>query len=144
MKPFKLDKLDLDIIDILEADCSPTYDEIASKTGKSLWTVRDRMVLLKQRGVIKSCRAEIDYGKLGLGCKALIAFNVPPERIDEFIAQVKKEKRIKKFMITTGSRRFHIQMVGEECGEVRNYARKILPQFGIFDVDFEVILDEIP
>lgn len=144
MKPFKLDQLDLDIIALLEEDCSLTYNEVAGKTDKSLWTVRDRMILLKQRGVIKSCRAEIDYGKLGLGCKAMISFNVPPERIDEFILQVRKEKRIKKFMITTGSRRFHIQMVGDDCGEVRNYARKMLPQFGIFDIDFEVILDEIP
>lgn len=144
MKPFKLDQLDMDIIALLEEDCSLTYNEVAGKTDKSLWTIRDRMMLLKQRGVIKSCRAEIDYGKLGLGCKAMISFNVPPERIDEFIVQVRKEKRIKKFIITTGARRFHIQMVGEDCGEIRNYARKILPQFGIFDIDFEVILDEIP
>ncbi len=141
MKPFKLDTLD--IVDILENDCSLTYEEISSRTGKSLWTVRDRVVLLKQRGVIKSCRAEIDYGKLGFGCKAVVEFNVSPERIDELVSHLKREKRIKKFMITTGMRRFHIQIVGEECSEVRNYARTVLPQFGISDIDFEVILDEI-
>lgn len=145
MKPFKLDQLDMDIIELMEEDCSLTYNEVAEKTGKNLWTVRDRMILLRQRGIVKSCRADIDYGKLGLGCKAMIGFNVEPERIDEFIALVKKEKkRIKRFTITTGSRRFHIQMVGDDCGEVRNYARKILPQFGISDIDFEVVLDEIP
>ncbi|EQD69868.1 transcription regulator [mine drainage metagenome] len=144
MKPYRLDQLDLAIIDLIEADCSLTYGEIADRTGKSMWTVRDRMMLLKQRGIVKSCKAEIDYGKIGLGCKAMIGFNVPPEKIDDFVAKAKMEKRIKKLIITTGSRRFHIQMVGEECGEIRNYARKILPQFGIFDIDFEVILDEIP
>jgi Lrp/AsnC family leucine-responsive transcriptional regulator len=143
MKDFKLDQLDMDIIDLMEEDCSLTYNEIARKTGKSLWTVRDRMIMLKQRGIIKSCHADIDYGKLGLGCKAFIGFNVPPEEIDKFEAQIKKEKRIKKLIITTGSRRFHIQMVGEECSEVRNYARRVLPKFGVYDIDFEVILDEI-
>jgi len=143
MKSFTLDQLDQDIIDILEVDCSLTYEEIAGRTGKSIWTVRDRIILLKQRGVIEACRAKINYGKIGLGCRAAIGFNVPPEKIDEFIAQVRKEKRIKKFMITTGSRRFHIQMVGEECKEVRDYAKKILPKFDITDIDFEVILDEI-
>ncbi len=144
MKPYRLDQLDLDIIDLMEEDCSLTYKDIADKTGKSMWTVRDRMTLLKQRGIVKSCKAEIDYGKIGLGCKAMIGFNVPPEKIDEFVSKAKAEKRIKRIFITTGSRRFHIQMVGEECGEVRNYAREILPQYGIFDIDFEVILDEIP
>lgn len=33
--------------------------------------------------------------------------------------------------------------MGEECGEIREYARKFLPEFGIYDIDFEVILDEI-
>ena len=90
MKPFKLDQLDLDIIELVEENCSLTYNEVADKTGKNLWTVRDRMILLRQREIIKACRAEIDYGKLGLGCKAMIGFNVPPERIDEFVASVKK------------------------------------------------------
>ncbi len=101
------------------------------------------MILLKERGIIKSCRAEIDYKKLGLKCRAMISFNVPPEKIDDFIVQIKKEKRIKKFFITTGSRRFHIQIIGDDCSEVRNYAQKMLPQFSVHDVDFEVILDEI-
>lgn len=144
MKPFKLDQLDLDIIEIMEEDCSLTYNDIAERTGKNLWTVRDRMVLLKQRGIVKGCRGDIDYTKLGMGCKAYISFNIPAEKIDEFVYFVKGEKRIKKLTITTGSRRFSIHIIGEECGEIRNYARKILPAFGVYDVDFEVILDEVP
>ena len=144
MKPFKLDQLDLDIIEIMEEDCSLTYNDIAERTGKNLRTVRDRMVLLKQRGIVKGCRGDIDYTKLGMGCKAYISFNIPAEKIDEFVSFVKGEKRIKKLTITTGSRRFSIHIIGEECGEIRNYARKILPAFGVYDVDFEVILDEVP
>ena len=144
MKPFKLDQLDLDIIEIMEEDCSLTYNDIAERTGKNLWTVRDRMVLLKQRGIVKGCRGDIDYTKLGMGCKAYISFNIPAEKIDEFVSFVKGEKRIKKLTITTGSRRFSIHIIGEECGEIMNYARKILPAFGVYDVDFEVILDEVP
>ena len=48
MKPYKIDTLDLNIIEMLEEDCSLTYNEIAEKTGKTLWTVRDRMVLLRK------------------------------------------------------------------------------------------------
>ena len=144
MKPFKLDQLDYDILDILEEDCSLTYNEIALKTGKNIWTVRDRMALLKQRGIVKGCSAEIDYSKLGLKCKASISFNLPADKIDEFISLARKEKRIKKIFISTGSRRFTIHVMGEECGEIRDYARKFLPAFGIYDIDFEVILDEIP
>lgn len=144
MRPFKLDQLDYDIIDLMEEDCSLTYNEIAERTGKNLWTVRDRMTLLKQRGILRGCRADIDFSKLGMACKAQISFNVPAEKIDDFMAFARREKRIKRLIITTGTRRFTVHIVGGECGEIRNYARKILPDFGIYDVDFEVIMDEVP
>ena len=52
MKEFKLDQLDLDILEILEHDCSLTYNEIAQKLSKNIWTVRDRLTLLKKREMI--------------------------------------------------------------------------------------------
>ena len=96
MKPYKIDTLDLNIIEMLEEDCSLTYNEIAEKTGKTLWTVRDRMVLLRKRGIIRGCRVDIDYSKLGYGCRALIGFNVPADKIDAIVSFVKTQKRIKK------------------------------------------------
>lgn len=144
MKEFKLDQLDLDILEILEHDCSLTYNEIAQKLSNNIWTVRDRLTLLKKREILKGCRAVIDYSKMGYGCKALISFNILPEKIDEFIAEIKKVSRIKNFTLTTGTRRFHIELVGDDCSETRSYARKLLPKFDIEDIDFEVILDQIP
>jgi DNA-binding Lrp family transcriptional regulator len=143
MKEFKLDQLDMDIIEFLSNNCTLTYEEISVKTGRSIWTVRDRMNLLKQRGIIKGCKADIDYSKMGMKCKAMITFNVPADKIDDFVLFSKKEKGIKKLFIRTGTTRFVITMVGEDCSSLREYARKILPKFNIYDVDFEVVLDEI-
>lgn len=144
MKPYTIDKLDLDILEILEENCALTYGDIADRLGKNIWTVRDRMVLLKQREILKGCRAVIDYTKLGMGCRAIISFNIPPVSIDDFIKQLKQEKRIKRFILTTGSRRFHIQIIGANCEEIRNFAKKLLTPFDIENIDFEIILDEIP
>ncbi|MHB8358566.1 MAG: Lrp/AsnC family transcriptional regulator [Thermoplasmataceae archaeon] len=144
MKPYKIDTLDLNIIEMLEEDCSLTYNEIAEKTGKTLWTVRDRMVLLRKRGIIRGCRADIDYSKLGYGCRALIGFNVPADKIDAIVSFVKTQKRIKRLIVTTGQRRFMIDIIGTGCAEIREYARKVLPDYGIYDVDLEVVLDQVP
>jgi len=144
LKPYKIDSLDMSIIELLEEDCSQTYNEIAEKTGKNIWTVRDRISLLKQREIIKGCRADIDYSKLGYGCRAVIGFNVPAEKIDDIVKFVKSQKRIKKLTVTTGERRFMIDLIGSDCAEIRDYARKVLPDYGIYDVDLEVVLDQIP
>ncbi len=143
LRSHKIDSLDLQIIDILEKNCSLAYEEIARKTGKSMWTVRDRIDLLKKRDIIKECRAGIDYGKIGYSCRAVLAFNVPPEMIDELVQFSRHNPRIKRTIVTTGQRRFLMEIIGEDCSEIRNYARKEFPQFGIYDIDLEVILDEI-
>ncbi|MGP6207776.1 Lrp/AsnC family transcriptional regulator [Cuniculiplasma sp. SKW3] len=142
-KKFKIDALDMKIIEIMEEDCSKSYDEISKETGKSLWTVRDRIILLKQRGVIKGCKAKIDFQSVGMHCKAFISFNVPAEMIDGIVKFAKTQKRIKRTVITTGQRRFIMEIIGEDCSEIREYARKELPKFGIYDIDLQVVLDEI-
>lgn len=144
MKPFKIDALDLTIVEMLEKDCSLTYNEIAEKTGKNLWTVRDRMILLKKREIIRGCRADVDYSKLGYGCRALIDFNVPADKIDALVSFIRTQQRIKKLTVTTGQRRFMIDVIGTNCAEIREYARKVLPAYGIYDIDLEVVLDQVP
>jgi DNA-binding Lrp family transcriptional regulator len=141
MKEFRLDSLDMKILDIMETDCTKSYREISEQTGKDLWTVRDRVVLLKRRGIIKGCRAEINYSEIGLKCRSLIIFNLPEEKIDPFISFAKNNHMFKRLSIATGQRRFFLEVVGNDCGEVREYARKVLPKYGVFDVIFEVILD---
>jgi DNA-binding Lrp family transcriptional regulator len=131
LKPFKIDALDLTIIEMLEKDCSLTYNEIAEKTGKNLWTVRDRMILLKKREIIR-------------GCRALINFNVPADKIDALVSFIRTQQRIKKLTVTTGQRRFMIDIIGSDCAEIREYARKVLPAYGIYDIDLEVVLDQVP
>jgi DNA-binding Lrp family transcriptional regulator len=93
MKVFKLDQLDMDIIEFLGNNCTMTYDEISVKTGRTIWTVRDLMNLLKQRRIIKGCRADIDYSKIGMKCKAMITFNVPADKIDDFVLFSKIRKK---------------------------------------------------
>ena len=144
MKPFKIDALDLTIVEMLEKDCSLTYNEIAEKTGKNLWTVRDRMILLKKREIIRGCRADVDYSKLGYECRALIDFNVPADKIDALVSFIRTQHRIKKLTMTTGQRRFMIDVIGTNCAEIREYARKVLPAYGIYDIDLEVVLDQVP
>ena len=144
MKPFKIDALDLTIVEMLEKDCSLTYNEVAEKTGKNLWTVRDRMILLKKREIIRGCRADVDYSKLGYECRALIDFNVPADKIDALVSFIRTQQRIKKLTVTTGQRRFMIDVIGANCAEIREYARKVLPAYGIYDIDLEVVLDQVP
>jgi DNA-binding Lrp family transcriptional regulator len=141
VRKFQTDSLDVKIIELLEDNCSLGYREVADKLGKNIWNIRDRIIHLKEKGIIKACRAEINYVEMGLGCRALISLNVPAENIDRFISFVRSNEMFKRLTITTGMRRFHIEAVGKECNMVRLYAMKTFPEFKVQDVEFEVILD---
>ncbi len=140
---FVIDSLDREIIDLLENNCCLSYEELSKKINRNLWTIRDRVVLLKRRGIIRGCRADIDFPKIGSSCRAVISFNVPEDKIDSILNFSRGERRIKRTIVTTGQRRFTMEIIGDDCSEIREYARKSLPKFGIYDVDFEVVLDEI-
>ncbi|MEM0134091.1 MAG: Lrp/AsnC family transcriptional regulator [Thermoplasmatales archaeon] len=141
MRKFQPDALDLKILDLLEENCNLGYREVADKLDKNIWNIRDRIIHLKERGVIKSCRADINYAEIGLGCRAMISLNVSAENIDRFIPFIKSNNMFKRLVITTGVRRFHIEAVGKECNEIRLFAMKNFPAFKVEDVEFEVILD---
>ena len=141
MRKVQPDALDVKILELLEDNCTLGYREVAEKLDKNLWNVRDRIIHLKEKGIIKGCRADINYAGMGLGCKALISLNVPAENIDRFISFIRSNDMFKRLTITTGMKRFHIEVVGKECNEVRLYAMKTFPDFKVQDVEFEVILD---
>ena len=102
------------------------------------------MILLKKREIIRRCRADVNYSKLGYGCTALTGFSVPADKIDALVSFIRTQGLIKKFTVITGQRRFMIDIIGTDCAEIREYAGKVLPRYGIYDVDLEVVLDQVP
>jgi DNA-binding Lrp family transcriptional regulator len=142
MNKVKLDKLNLDIIELLENDCSLTYRDIAKILDKNLWTVRERIDNLKRKGVIKGCKAKIDYTLINLNCKVYLFFNLPPDRIDDFINFAKTQKMVKKLTIISGEKRFIAEIVGETCSFIRDYIKDNFVKYGIYNTSLEIVLDE--
>jgi len=142
MKGLKLDKLNRDIIELLENDCTLTYQDIAKHLDKNLWTVRERIDNLKRKGVIKGCKAKIDYTMINLNCKAYLFFNIPLDKIDDFVKFAKSQKMVKKLTIISGERRFIAEIVGESCAYIRDYIKENFVQYGIYDTSLEIVLEE--
>jgi len=126
----------------LENDCSLTYRDIAKILDKNLWTVGERIDNLKRKGVIKGCKAKIDYTLINLNCKAYLFFNLPPDRIDDFINFAKTQKMVKKLTIISGEKRFIAEIVGETCSFIRDYIKDNFVKYGIYNTSLEIVLDE--
>ncbi|MEM0160913.1 MAG: Lrp/AsnC family transcriptional regulator [Thermoplasmata archaeon] len=137
-----LDNLDLDILKFLEEDCTLTYQDIADKLNKNLWTVRDRITLLKNRGVIKKCKGILDYSLMGYDCKGILLCNIPSNHIEEAIQFMKTQEEIKTITIITGDKRFIITIIGKKCNDIRNYIRRYFTKFEIYNTELNIVLEE--
>jgi len=142
MKEFKLDKLDNEIIKIMEEDCSLPYSEIAKRVNANMWTVTDRIELLKRRGVIEKCKGIINHAKMGLECDALLFVNVNPSKLSGMISFLRGNEKVKGVTIMTGQERIMINIVDETCMAVREFIQKELMKFEIELKEFNIILEK--
>jgi DNA-binding Lrp family transcriptional regulator len=76
-----LDELDAAILAELQADARRTNRDVASAVGLSATTTLDRTRSLRDRGVIRGARLDVDLPSIGRAVQALIAVRIrPPSR----------------------------------------------------------------
>ncbi|MCD6470688.1 Lrp/AsnC family transcriptional regulator [Candidatus Bathyarchaeota archaeon] len=68
----KIDKLDLQIIKLLQEDSRMSFNKIASKLGISVGTAYNRVKSLEEKGVLKGYTVLIDPAIIGYGTIAII------------------------------------------------------------------------
>ncbi|WP_054857816.1 Lrp/AsnC family transcriptional regulator [Vulcanisaeta sp. JCM 16159] len=137
-----LDDLDHEILRVLEEDCALTYHEVAKRVGRSPWTVRHRIERLKRMGVIKGCRAVVDYKALGYS-EVVLFFNVPPENMEEALDFMRSQEMIKELFIITGDKRIVTVIVGRDLDNIRRFILNNLTKFKVYNTELNVVIDKV-
>lgn len=73
-----MDKLDSEIVRLLQTDARQSNRELARKLGVAPSTCLERVRMLTRRGIIRGYHADIDLAALNRGVQALIAVQVRP------------------------------------------------------------------
>jgi Lrp/AsnC family transcriptional regulator for asnA, asnC and gidA len=73
---YEIDKLDRDILRILQRDARIPYVEIARELHVSGGTIHVRIGKLKEAGIILGTRQQLDYRALGFDVAALVGIRV--------------------------------------------------------------------
>jgi len=77
-----MDKLDLKILQELQANGRKKNVELASELGVAPSTVLERVRRLEENGLIKGYRAMLDPKKLGLGIQAFVAVSLDRHQVE--------------------------------------------------------------
>src|SRR5690606_28947075 len=103
---FELDKIDLQILKILQQNGRITNLQLSNEIGLSPAPTLERVRKIEQAGYIKSYHALVDEELVGLGIKTFIQVHLDfhkPDAIHTFIEEVNQIKEVTECHHVTGS-----------------------------------------
>jgi Lrp/AsnC family transcriptional regulator for asnA, asnC and gidA len=98
----KIDKMNKKILNILQQFGRMTYKDVAKKIDRAQSTVRDRIGIMEEEGVIKGYTVVINKKKAGLDCYAIVRCKVEPDKIDEVSRKLKRVENVLQIYHTDG------------------------------------------
>jgi Lrp/AsnC family transcriptional regulator for asnA, asnC and gidA len=103
-----VDQLDMKIIELLQADASLSFTEIARKLRLNESTIRKRVLGLQEEGVVKKFTIVVEPSKIGYNTVAIVGVDVDPPKLLEVAQKLCEIKEIRYVATSTGD---HMIMV---------------------------------
>ena len=122
----KLDKIDLNILQILQDNSKITNLDLSKKIGLSPAPTLERVKKLENSGIIKSYHAQVDPQVIGLSVKTFLLVSLAWSKdnaLENFIAKVNAIDEIVQCYIITGEADFLLHLV---CKDIPSYEQLLL------------------
>ena len=123
MAEIKLDKIDLQILKLLQENSKITNLDLSKKIGLSPAPTLERVKKLEQSGVIKSYHAKVDAMAIGLNVRTFALVNLAWQKenaLDNFLGKIKAIDEVTECYIITGDADFLMKIV---CKDLPTYEK---------------------
>ncbi len=116
---YEIDNLDRSILRILQKDARTPYLEIARELDVSGGTIHVRINKMKDAGLLRGTRQQVDYRALGLDVTAMVGIRVAGAHgIREICAKLKEIPEIVEIHYTTGAFSLIAKVVTRNMGDL--------------------------
>ena len=139
----KIDKMNKKILNILQRNGRMTYKEVAKKIDRAQSTVRDRIGIMEEDGVIKGYTVVINKKKAGLDCYAIIQCKVDPSGLDEVTRRLQRVENVMQVYHTSGDRNLTFMMATCDYDEMKRILSDKVAPLGIKDVETKIVMDSV-
>lgn len=113
-----LDATDLKLVKILLRDGRSSYKSLAAEVGLTAPACAERVRRLKERGVIKGYRAEVDWTRLGFPINAVIRIAASAERGASLLKTFRETPNVVEVLRVTGSDSYILQVLARSSVEL--------------------------
>jgi Lrp/AsnC family transcriptional regulator for asnA, asnC and gidA len=99
---YSLDRLDKEILRILQEDGRISYSKIAQMLDMSESTIHMRIKRLRELGILRGFYADIDMEKIGLKVLAFVQLKADPKKYEQVLNVLKEMKEVAEIYDVTG------------------------------------------
>jgi len=133
MAEYKMDKIDLKILKLLQQNSKITNLDLSRKIGLSPAPTLERVKKLEQSGIIQSYHAKVDSKLMGLNVQTFVLVNLAwqkPNALENFLTKVKNVPEITECYIITGDADFILKLV---CKDIPTYEKLLFKTLSQID-----------
>ena len=137
----KLDQVDRDILNILQADGRSSASYIADKINMSIPAVTDRIKKLQESGVVMGFTALLDHRKVGLDVVAFITvISESSSHYSDVVRQANKTLEIVQCFTTTGNGSHVLLAITKNTTSLEKLLRIIQSWPGVMRTETQMVL----
>ena len=137
----KLDQVDRDILNILQAEGRSSASYIAEEIGMSIPAVTDRIKKLQESGVIRGFTTLLDHRKVGLDVSAFITvISESSSHYSDVVRQANQTPEIVQCFTTTGNGSHVLLAITENSTSLEKLLRIIQSWPGVMRTETQIIL----
>jgi len=129
--PEKLDKIDLNILRILQENSKITNLELSKKIGLSPAPTLERVKKLENTDIIQSYHAKVNAEKIGLNVRTFVLVSLAWNKenaLENFIEKIEKIDEITEGYIVTGDGDFLLKIITKDISSYEQLLFKKLSQ----------------
>ena len=131
MADIKLDKIDLQILKLLQENSKITNLDLSKKIGLSPAPTLERVKKLENSGIIKSYHAKVDALAIGLNVRTFALVNLAWQKenaLEHFLEKIRNIDEITECYIITGDADFLMKIVCKDLPTYEQLLFKTLSQ----------------
>jgi len=136
-----MDKIDVQILDILQKDGRIQRNRIAKQVGLTIPAVSERMRKLEKKGIIAGYHAKINNTAIGKGVTAFVfVITSPSKTYDEFIKNARAQNEIIECHSITGEGSYLMKIQTENTATLEKLLSEILSWQGVLQTRTYIVL----
>lgn len=133
-----MDKLDIDLLELLQENARITISELSKKLSLSRPSITERMVRLQEKGIIEEFTARISLSAINRSTILFIQLSSLKVAYSEFEKMIERDEDVLECHRVTGSTSYFIKAAVKDMNSMKLLIDRLMP-YG--DINTSIVLE---